>query len=100
MTNTEIKESLEKEMMVTLPDYDWQLIATKIQQAIAEERARVVREIEKLWFKDLFTQQEIIDMRHSEIALLLIAAYTKQRVEDRQKIITMISSLQDINNNQ
>jgi len=32
----EIKESLGKEMLVTLPDYDWQLIATKIHQAEQE----------------------------------------------------------------
>ena len=40
MTYTEIKESLEKEMMVTLPDHDWQLVATKITQALAEERSK------------------------------------------------------------
>ena len=48
MTYTEIKESLEKEMMVTLPDHDWQLVATKITQARAEERERLLREIDEM----------------------------------------------------
>ena len=47
MTYTEIRESMEKEMIVTLPDYDWQLIATKIAQALAEERERVRGEIKE-----------------------------------------------------
>ena len=48
MTYTEIKERLEREMMVTLPDYDWQVISRAIHQAVAEERVRVVEMIEKM----------------------------------------------------
>jgi len=30
-------------MMVRLPDYDWQLISEKLDQARAEERERIVK---------------------------------------------------------
>ena len=56
-------------------------------------REEIRDKIEKLPFRDLFTQQEIIDMQKSQIALILIASYTKLIVEERQKVITMISSL-------
>jgi len=45
--NIEIRERLEREMMVTLPEYDWQVISRAIQEALAEDRARVLLLIEK-----------------------------------------------------
>jgi len=47
MKTKELRKSLEKEMIVLLPDYDWQIISDKLDQAIAEERERVRRVIEK-----------------------------------------------------
>jgi len=70
----EVKESLEKEMMVTLPDCDWQLVATKINQALAEERERMVREAEKVKFTiyDGDIKREVVgleDVKHIDLLL-------------------------------
>ena len=50
MNKEEIRKSLEDKMMVRLPDYDWQLISDKLDQSRAEERERIVKEIEKVRF--------------------------------------------------
>ena len=48
MNKEEIRKSLEDKMMVRLPDYDWQLIYDKLDQAVAEERKMIVKDIKKI----------------------------------------------------
>jgi len=55
MTYTEIKESLEGQMMTTIPDYDWQLISNKLDQALAEERERVREIVEQIIQEERFS---------------------------------------------
>jgi len=48
MNKEEIRKSLEDKMMVRLPDYDWQLISDKLDQARAEEREKLRESVIKI----------------------------------------------------
>ena len=90
MNKEEIRKSLEKEMIVVLFDYDWQLISDKLDQVKEEERERMVGEIKKrqgitnsLRFgskiiKELKKYQSSYGIE--DMALVDIAGITKNRV--------------------